>query len=356
MSFYRLKKCCFEFYHKCRRIGIKRLWRKRYKARLRNTARLTAEHKIRLKEFYAPYAKVSPVFHQVYYESTGNFSEKYLPADLYFNVIDEYFNDRSEAKYLDNKCYYKKLFPGIRQPEYAIARVGKYWFDENDNVISYEKVKEIISKESELFIKVATDSCGGSGVSYISREKGDMVNQFEKFECKTDFIAQRALHQHKDMSAINESSVNTIRVISFLTEDEVKIYSSIVRAGQKGSKCDNSTGGGVSIGIDDNGNLKKYGYEISGKRYDRHPTNDFVFEGHPIPSFNKVTELVKKVHPMVSHFRLVSWDICIAEDGEPVLLEANLCRGSLDVHQYNNGPLFGEDTKKILDEVFGKNK
>jgi len=64
--------------------------------------------------------------------------------------------------------------------------------------------------------------------------------------------------------------------------------------------------------------------------------------------------MVKKAHPMVPHFRLVSWDICIEEDGEPILLEANLCRGSLDVHQYNNGPLFGEDTKKILDEIFGK--
>lgn len=39
---------------------------------------------------------------------------------------------------------------------------------------------------------------------------------------------------------------------------------------------------------------------------------------------------------------------------EPVLIEANLRYGELDFHQLNNGPVFGKDTKKILDEVFGK--
>ena len=36
------------------------------------------------------------------------------------------------------------------------------------------------------------------------------------------------------------------------------------------------------------------------------------------------------------------------------LLEANLAKGTSELHQFCNGPLFGEDTKKILDEVCGK--
>ena len=70
--------------------------------------------------------------------------------------------------------------------------------------------------------------------------------------------------------------------------------------------------------------------------------------------FEKAKELVKKAHPMVPHFKLVSWDIAIDEDEKPILIEANLAKGSSEFHQLNNGPLFGEDTKKILDEVFGK--
>ena len=73
-------------------------------------------------------------------------------------------------------------------------------------------------------------------------------------------------------------------------------------------------------------------------------------------SFDKAKALVEKAHPMIPCFRMISWDIAINEQSEPVMLEANFTRGCLDFLQMNNGPLFGEDTKKILDEVFGKNK
>ena len=29
--------------------------------------------------------------------------------------------------------------------------------------------------------------------------------------------------------------------------------------------------------------------------------------------------------------------------------------GGIDLHQLDNGPIFGDDTKMILDEVFGRN-
>ena len=31
-----------------------------------------------------------------------------------------------------------------------------------------------------------------------------------------------------------------------------------------------------------------------GNSWDKHPTNGFVFEGHPVPSFDKIKDLVKK--------------------------------------------------------------
>lgn len=55
---------------------------------------------------------------------------------------------------------------------------------------------------------------------------------------------------------------------------------------------------------------------------------------------------------MVPYFRMVSWDIAIDEMGEAHMLEANFAKGSVNFHQLSNGPLFGEDTKAILDEVF----
>jgi hypothetical protein len=79
-----------------------------------------------------------------------------------------------------------------------------------------------------------------------------------------------------------------------------------------------------------------------------------VFEGFNIPSYEKAVELIKLLHPRLGHFRLVSWDIAINAQGEAVLIEANMRKGSINFHQFNNGPLFGELTDRVLDEVFGQ--
>ena len=120
------------------------------------------------------------------------------------------------------------------------------------------------------------------------------------------------------------------------------------------SKIDNVTAGGISCGIDENGYLKEYATTYyTGERIYTHPQG-LVFKGFRVPSFEKAIEMVKTAHPLIPHFRLVSWDIAIDESGEPVLIEANMRKGGINLNQFNNGPLFGDLTDRVLDEVFGK--
>jgi hypothetical protein len=44
---------------------------------------------------------------------------------------------------------------------------------------------------------------------------------------------------------------------------------------------------------------------------------------------------------------LASWDIGLAPGAEPVLIEVNLLGQGLNLHQANNGPIFGELTDEI---------
>lgn len=311
-----------------------------------------------IKDFYKPYCNVTTMYHQLYYEKTGLFSEKYIPVDIYINEIDEYFNSREEGKYLDNKCYYKTIFNGLKQPEFAVCRVGGFWYNSDMQIIGEKEVMDIVRAEKKLFVKAETESFGGKGVEYVNCMDEIGVEQFKKCinSIKGDIIAQRAIKQHQALSNINDSSVNTIRIISLLTKDGPKIYSSLLRVGMKGKKVDNYSSGGITVGINREGKLNKYAYNSNGERFEKHPSNDFIFEGYEIPCYDKARELVMKAHPMIPHFRLVSFDIAIGEDGEPIFIEANLCKGSIEIHEFNNGPLFGEDTKKVLDEVFGTEK
>lgn len=319
--------------------------------------KLTKEQEREIREFWKPYnRKMDLSAHRFYAEKTGCFSSMFIPNDIYVSEVDECFNNRLEAQFIDNKCYYQWIFAGINQPKTVVCRIGGFWYSSNREIISIGAVSDIVNSYKELFAKVATLSCGGHGVLCMNESKGKMSDQLEAFIAneKGDIIVQEPIRQHKDLAALNESSVNTYRILSLLTENGPKIYSGIVRMGVSGARVDNASSGGITCGISDEGKLKKYAYFADGVRSEYHPTNGYSFEGIPVPSYYKACELIKKAHPMVPHFKMVAWDVTVGEDGEPILVEVNLSRAMLRVLQINNGPLFGEDTKAILEEVFGK--
>lgn len=139
-----------------------------------------------------------------------------------------------------------------------------------------------------------------------------------------------------------------------LTQDEVKICSVILRMGIGGKRVDNISQGGIACGVDASGRLKNRAFNYRGEQFNEHPTSKIKFDSVVIPNFDKVCDLVKKTHPAIPDFRLVSWDIAVDKAGEPLLLEANLCYGELNLHQLTNGAVFGDDTEKVLLEVFGQ--
>ena len=317
---------------------------------------LTAEQRNAVNAFFAPYKKPNLVFHEFFAEKTGEFHENYIPIDLYVGYIDPYFNNIREAKYIDNKCYFGALFHSIPQPIILAKRVNGLWMNGDNEVIPFEKIADLISAEDGVFFKEAQTSAGGHGVTFIAKND-DMLSKVKEVAAATptDVLIQRRIIQHERMAAINPSSVNTLRVYSVLGLDGIVTnYSTVLRAGVGETKVDNYASGGLSVGVTDCGKLKKYGYNKKGERVEKHPTTGLVFENYEIPAFDKVIALVKKAHPMVPHFRSVSWDVAVTANGSPILIEGNLCRGGIDLLQLSNGPLYGKDTEKVLDEVFGK--
>jgi hypothetical protein len=95
-------------------------------------------------------------------------------------------------------------------------------------------------------------------------------------------------------------------------------------------------------------------YNIRGKRFDKHPQGA-MFSSIIVPSLEKCHKIVKsQALRFIGLSRLLSWDFAIDEDGEPVLIEVNLTYGGVDVHQMSNGPVFGDMTEAVLNEVFKK--
>ncbi len=316
---------------------------------------LTEEQKREISKMwesrYPVPSKLTYQFHEFYTLATGHFDSRYIPDDLYINLIDAWFNKRGQAKVLDNKCLYARLFPHAKQPNTIAYRMNGTWLDGEYNIIGIDKLTELLNNEEEAVVKLATGSMGGHGVSFLSGE--DLAQQvFEKLSAsKCDFVIQKVLTQHPVLAGLNPYSVNTIRHISFLENGKVTVYSSILRMGINNSRVDNASSGGITCGITESGRLKSVAYAVTGAKYEKHPSSGIAFDTITVPSFEKSLRFVESIHQTLPLFRLLSWDIAIDYNGDPVLLEPNLYRGGLDFHQLNNGPLFGEDQDRILSEI-----
>lgn len=325
-------------------------WRNRAKGMI--SGELTDSEKKAVSDYYRQFGfKVYPEYPEFYKEKLGKIDERFIPDDFHYCVIDPYFNDWKLADAIDNKCYYDLYFSGVKQPESLGYRINGLWYTGNKVLTSIDSIKLSLVSVDCAFVKAATDSFGGHGVFYIGGP--NIQAQFENAirQVPADIVIQKAIIQHDTMKRLNETSVNSVRLISLLSENGVKIYSAVVRMGINGARVDNASSGGITCGIYPDGRLKSVAYSADGKRYDKHPSSGVCFSDFMIPNYRALHELVKKLHPLMPHFRLISWDVAIDQNENPVLIEANLKSGEIDFHQLNNGPLFGEDTESILREI-----
>ena len=172
---------------------------------------------------------------------------------------------------------------------------------------------------------------------------------------KRDFIIQELVHQHNTIASLHKNSLNTIRLMTLVFENKSIVLSAILRMGRDGAQVDNATAGGLFCGINDNGRLKSIGYDYHGNVFHNYHPQGARFEDIVIPNYNTVKNRATDLASRIAHTsRLVSWDFCIDNNGNVMLVEANLSWCGFEFHQMCNGPIFKELTIPILQEVINK--
>lgn len=296
-------------------------------------------------QYFALYNKVN---------NENGFDVRYIPDDLFFVYLDPYYNNISAAKWLDDKGLYDLLFADIKRPVTIARKMGGILLGEDycrtdiDTIIEQCKTLSL----REVIIKKAIDSEGGKGVQIINTFE-DAVTLRSALHASKDFVVQGVLRQHSAISAIHQESINTIRVMTLIHEEEVHILSCILRMGRGGKRVDNASSGGLFCGIDDDGCLREHAYDYDGFRFDSHPSSGVVFDGYYIPGIDEIKKIVKQKALRLSRFcKMVSWDFAIGEDGDPVFIEVNMSYGEVNFHQMTNGPLLKDLTPSVIKEVF----
>ena len=220
--------------------------------------------------------------------------------------------------------------------------------------MAYSDFVKKLTNIGKVVIKPTTGSSSGSGIRIciindgIDALTGQPIEVILNFY-KTDYNIQEYIKQSKVLSKINPDSINTFRVITYIANNRINIAPIAMRFGRKGSCVDNIHAGGLSIGVNEDGRLKKYAFLEFGERFERHPDTNVVFEDYYIPSIDKVMETSVMLHKKLPCLGMISWDFTLGENDEVVLLEVNLKGQSVWFPQEVHGKgLFGENTEYML--------
>ena len=286
---------------------------------------------------------------QIYMNRTGTFDPRYLPHGLRSQYLEHYMTDSSYRTAFQNKAYLAKIYDNIKQPVTVVRKIEGIYYDANYNRISLNTALKICLqrlKTTEIVIKPSGRS-GGAGVVFLSEANEERLREEFKKIPKL-MMVQEALKQHPFMNRLNPSTVNTVRVTTYLRKRQVVLLAAVVKVGSQGVRVDNYKHGGCILGICKNGRSLPYALNVKMEKVTSLPSGVDVSETIQIPSFDKVVELAKEAHLQTPKMKLISWDIAIGEDGEPVLIEANY-GGAIWMHQLVTGPLFGDLTEEVLD-------
>ena len=134
------------------------------------------------------------------------------------------------------------------------------------------------------------------------------------------------------MNKLNSSSVNTIRMVTVMNDqDEVTIIATFSRIGN-GKVVDNFNSGGMTARIDvETGKIIEDAVNKNGELFEKHPITDTTIKGFQIPNWEEAKEMVKNAAKLSKHIRYVGWDVGLSNKG-PVLVEGNQFPGH-DIYQ-----------------------
>lgn len=309
-----------------------------------------------IRDFWKPFRVKLPKkywFH-LFCGNDAPFSPKYIPDDMWFRDIVPHYNNLIFAKALQDKCLHNVLFPDIRRPETVVKNIAGVFYDDQLNLLTREEAVARCHNVGRILAKPSVGSGMGNGIRFYDSDRLTDEEIEEIFRLyKENFIVQKKMGQHETLAQFNPNSLNTIRIMTFLFGGKVHILSTILRIGGGKNEVDNVSQGGYQCTIRSDGRLEKYAITKLGGTWKNVDicANGIRFEDVTIPSFDRILEAVRSAAEKQGHFKILGWDIAVAPDGEPVLIEYNVIPGQ---NQGTCGPTFGDMTGQVLEDVFGR--
>lgn len=269
----------------------------------------------------------------------------YVPLELLHRYRDK-TNPKSDYNKVINKELFSKLLAdaSIRVVRnFAIIRRDGSIALPNGEALFFEQLLEILRQAGAkgFFLK---PTHGGGGLGHYTAKlvgktlvvNGNIIGDDEELTARlfsklttrvNSYLIQPLIRQHPILNKINSSSVNTVRIDTFVQNDNTVVHNAAVLRIGSGSECtDNWGSGGLVCNIDlETGELAEIA--VTKAKYGRHtftshPVTGIVFRGVHLPFWEETKSLVSSAAEAMRPLRSLGWDVAIMEDG-PIIIEAN---------------------------------
>ncbi len=234
---------------------------------------------------------------------------------------------------LRDKFLFAQLLTSIGAPtpkSFALFdRTSAKWLDRKETT-ALAQVAESTQRYDGFCKRI--DGTQGQGAFALRIEQGRIFidgaeASVEDFCKRIDgrFLFQERIEQHPEMSRLHPSSVNTLRIITYLHKGKPTVLCASARIGALGRSIDNWSAGGMTTGVDlASGELHREAFFRPGYggRTTQHPDTNVAFAGFRVPHFQEAVQVVMNLHEYLPHIHSVGWDVAITPQG-PTVIEGN---------------------------------
>lgn len=313
-------------------------------------------------EVKALWGKINPRISMLEYEiykGIRGFDTRYLAHHTYLPLLARRINNYRYTKLFEHKSLLGYLSNcSIRFPECYVRCIDGEFYSGDMRQLSLNEAVECCIPHDCLIYKASTETSGGKSVKKISLTH---LNSFQRTEAiknllrpgLKDYVIQENLSQHSRAATFNVNSVNTFRVTTLYLNGTFSVLSIVFRFGTNGMTVDNLGAGGIMVGVKADGSLTATGYNRPFESCTSY--NGINFSEYRFPEIPAILKEIEEAH--VSAFplcKLIGWDICIDENGHPVVLELNSSQPGVSGSQICNGPIFGERTAEVIQYCLNK--
>ncbi len=229
---------------------------------------------------------------------------------------------------LNDRRYATCFTDKVRFNERFAPYLGRAWIDLRS--ADATDFAAFVHRHGRVMLK-NNESLGGDGITPLRAEElPDSVHELQALRSELidrgQVLVEEFIEQHPDLARLTPTSVNTIRVITYLTpEGSVEVLARVLKIGH-GSPVDNFGSGGMQTTLDEQGRALYAAFDKEGRKYAVHPESGAIIAGTAVPMWDQVIDLVHRAARVVPQVPYVGWDVALTPGG-PVLVEGNYDTG-----------------------------